>query len=257
MAPLQLHHISDGPADAPAVLFGPSLGTDLHLFDAQVAALSDRYRCIRFDLPGHGSSPDADGDLTIAALAEGALAAADAEGVERFHYVGVSIGGAIGQWLAVHAADRVRSIAVLATAARFPNPDAWPQRAATVRAEGTGAMVASRPGTWYVEDWARRDPAGERWLLDMLRAARPEGYAACCAAIGAFDVRADLGSVSVPALVVAGADDPATPPSSLREIAVGIPGARYAEVADSAHLLNVERPDEVNAHLLDHLTAHP
>lgn len=246
MAPLQLHHTADGPEDAPAVLFGPSLGTDLHLFDAQVAALSDRYRCVRFDLPGHGSSPDATGNLTVADLAEGALAAADAEGVGEFHYVGVSIGGAIGQWLGVHGGARVRSIAVLATAARFPNPDAWPQRAATVRAEGTGAMVASRPGTWYVEDWARRDPAGERRLLDMLRATRPEGYAACCAAIGAFDVRADLGSVTVPALVVAGAEDPATPPSSLREIADGIPGARYAEVADAAHLLNYERPGEVN-----------
>ncbi|ALE75347.1 adhesin [Pseudonocardia sp. EC080610-09] len=252
---LDLHHVVDGPADAPAVLFGPSLGTDLHLFDAQVAALSDRYRCVRFDLPGHGGSPDADGDLTIADLAAGALAAADAAGVTAFHYVGVSIGGAVGQWLGVHGGERVRSIAVLATAARFPNPDSWPQRAATVREQGTEAMVASRPGTWYVEDWARRDPAGETRLLDMLRAARPGGYAACCAAIGAFDIRDELGSVAVPALVVAGADDPATPPSCLREIADGIPGARYAEVPDSAHLLNYERPAEVDALLAEHLDA--
>ncbi|MEQ3551100.1 3-oxoadipate enol-lactonase [Pseudonocardia nematodicida] len=250
MAP-QLHHVVDGPENAPVVLFGPSLGTDLHLFDAQVAALSDRYRCVRVDLPGHGGSPDATGDLTIADLAEGALAAA---GVDSFHYVGVSIGGAIGQWLGVHAQPRVRSLAVLATAARFPGPDTWPQRAATVREKGTEAMVASRKGTWYVEDWARRDPAGETRLLDMLRATKAEGYAACCAAIGAFDVRADLGTITAPTLVVAGADDPATPPSSLREIADGIPGARYAEVADAAHLLNYERPDEVNTLLREWLS---
>ncbi|MEJ8278877.1 3-oxoadipate enol-lactonase [Pseudonocardia spirodelae] len=252
MAP-QLHHVADGPSDAPVVLFGPSLGTDLHLFDAQVAALSDRFRCVRFDLPGHGESAPVTGDLTIADLGAGALAAADAAGAGAFHYVGVSIGGAIGQWLAVHGGDRVRSVAVLATAARFPNPDSWPQRAATVRAEGTAAMVGSRPGTWYVADWARRDPEGERRLLDMLRAADDESYAACCAAIGAFDIRAELGSVSVPALVVAGADDPATPPASLHEIADAIPGARYAEVADSAHLLNYERPGEVTALLEEHL----
>lgn len=252
---LDLHHVVDGPADAPAVLFGPSLGTDLHLFDAQVAALSDRFRCVRFDLPGHGDSAPVTGDLTIADLGRGALAAADAAGIADFHYVGVSIGGAVGQWLGVHGGERVRSIAVLATAARFPNPDSWPQRAATVRADGTAAMVGSRPGTWYVESWAQRDPAGEQRLLDMLRASDDESYAACCAAIGAFDIRAELGGVSVPALAVAGADDPATPPSSLHEIADAIPGARYAEVADSAHLLNYERPDEVNALLTEHLTA--
>ena len=258
---LHLHHVVDGPSEpgtaAPAILFGPSLGTDLHLFDHQVDALADRFRCVRVDLPGHGSSPDADGDLTIEDLARGALAAADAAGVAEFHYVGVSIGGAIGQWLGAHGGDRVRSIAVLATAARFPNPDVWPQRAAAVREHGTGVMADSRPGTWYVEDWARRNPAGERRLLDMLRATKPQGYAACCAAIGAFDIRADLPSVSVPALAVAGADDPATPPSAVREIADGISGARYAEVADAAHLLNVERPDEVNTLLADHLHAQP
>lgn len=254
---LDLHHVVDGPADpgtdAPTLLFGPSLGTDLHLFDPQVAALADRYRCVRFDLPGHGSSPDASGDLTIEDLARGALAAADAAGVSEFHYVGVSIGGAIGQWLGAHGGDRVRSIALLATAARFPNPEAWPQRAATVREQGTEAMVASRSGTWYVEDWARRNPEAEQRLLDMLRAAKPEGYAACTSAVGAFDIRAELASISVPALVVAGADDPATPPAVVREIATGIAGARYAEIADAAHLLSYERPDEVNALIEEHL----
>ena len=254
---LDLHHVVDGPADpgteAPTLLFGPSLGTDLHLFDPQVAALADRYRCVRFDLPGHGSSPDASGDLTIEDLARGALAAADAAGVGEFHYVGVSVGGAIGQWLGAHHGDRVRSIALLATAARFPNPQVWPQRAAAVREQGTGAMVDSRPGTWYVEDWARRNPEAEQRLLDMLRAAKPEGYAACTSAVGAFDIRAELASISVPALVVAGADDPATPPAVVREIATGIAGARYAEIADAAHLLSYERPDEVNALLEEHL----
>ena len=88
---LDLHHVVDGPADGPAVLFGPSLGTDLHLFDAQVAALSDRFRCVRFDLPGHGDSAPVTGDLTISELGRGALAAADAAGIGDFHYVGVSI----------------------------------------------------------------------------------------------------------------------------------------------------------------------
>ena len=228
-------------------MLGPSLGTDVHLFDAQAAAFADRFRIVRFDLPGHGDSPDPDGDLSIADLGNAVLDLVDGP----FHYAGVSLGGAIGQWLGVHS-DRLESLAVLATAAKFPNPSSWPERAATVREKGTEAMVASRPGTWYVEDFARRDPDGAERLLDMLRATSAEGYAACCVAIGGHDVRADLPSISVPTLAVAGADDPATPPSSLREIADGIPGARYAEVANSAHLLNVERPDEVNALLAEH-----
>lgn len=245
---MRLHHRTDGPDGAPVLVLGPSLGTDLHLFDAQVAAFADRFRIVRVDLPGHGDSPDPDGELTIADLASGVL---DVVGDGSFHYAGVSLGGAIGQWLGAHT-DRLSSLAVLATAAKFPNPDSWPERAATVRESGTEAMVASRPGTWYVEDYARRDPDGAERLLAMLRATSAEGYAACCAAIGGHDVRTALGSVSVPALAVAGAQDPATPPSCLREIADGIPGAHYAEVPGTAHLLNAERPDEVNALLAEH-----
>lgn len=252
---MELHHVVDGPADAPVILFGPSLGTDLHLFDPQVEALSDRFRCVRFDLPGHGSSPDASGEFGIADLSRAALAVADAAGAARFHYAGVSVGGAVGQWLGVHAPDRLRGLAVFATAARFPNPDSWPQRAATVREQGTEAMVASRPGTWYVEEWARRNPGAERRLLDMLRAARPGSYAALCTAIGDFDLRAELGTVTAPTLAVAGAADPATPPSCLREIADGVPGARYAEVPGTAHLLTYENPRDTTDLLARHLQA--
>lgn len=248
---MRLHHRTDGDEGSPTLVLGPSLGTDLHLFDAQVAAFADRFRILRFDLPGHGESPDPDGDLTIADLG---AAVVDVVGDHPFHYAGVSLGGAIGQWLAAHT-DRLQSLAVLATAARFPNPDQWPERAATVRENGTEAMVASRTGTWFVEDFARRDPDGAERLLDMLRATSAEGYAACCLAIGGHDVRSDLASISVPALAVAGADDPATPPSCLHEIADGIPGARYEEVPGTAHLLNAERPDEVNALLAAHWDA--
>jgi 3-oxoadipate enol-lactonase len=247
---MRLHHQTDGDESSPTLVLGPSLGTDVHLFDAQVAAFAGRFRIVRFDLPGHGGSPDPDGDLTIADLGAAVLELVDGP----FHYAGVSMGGAIGQWLGVHS-DRVRSLAVLATAARFPNPDQWPERAATVREKGTEAMIPSRTGTWFVEDYVRRDPEGAERLLDMLRATSDEGYAACCLAIGGHDVRADLGSVAVPTLAVAGAEDPATPPSSLREIADGIPGARYEEVPGAAHLLNAEKPAEVNALLAAHWDA--
>ncbi|WP_219417813.1 3-oxoadipate enol-lactonase [Pseudonocardia nigra] len=251
-----LHHVIDGPDDAPVLLLGPSLGTDVGLFDAQAAALADRYRVVRFDLRGHGGSPAAPGPYTIADLAGDVLALADRLGADTFHYGGVSIGGAIGQWLGIHHGDRLGTLTICASAARFADPDSWPARAATVREKGTEAMVASRPGTWYTHDFAREQPAAAERLLDMLRATDDESYAGCCEAIGAFDVRAELGRIAVPTLVIAGADDPATPVETVRAVADGIPGAEFVVVPHAAHLPTAERPDAVTDALRAHLDRH-
>lgn len=250
---LDLHHVIDGPADAPVLVLGPSLGTDLHLFDSQVTALADRYRIVRFDLPGHGGSPAPAGPYTITAMAGDVVGLLDRLDVASFHYAGVSIGGAIGQQLAIDHGARLRTLTVCASAARFADPDSWPVRAATVRAEGTEAMLASRPGTWYTHDFAHRKPDEAERLLDMLRATTDEGYAGCCEAIATFDARDRLGAIAVPSLVIAGADDPATPPAMVRVIADGIPGASFVVIPDAAHLVNAEQPDAINAALAKHL----
>lgn len=248
-----LHHRIDGPDTAPVLVLGASLGTDLHLFDAQVDALAGRYRVLRFDLPGHGETPAPEGPLTMASMAEGVIALLDRLGIDRFHYAGVSIGGAIGQQLALDHPDRVLSLAVLASAARFADPESWPKRAATVRENGTEAMVASRPGTWFVRSFAGTGEA--RRLLDMLRATTAEGYAGCCEAISTFDVRDRLAEVTVPVLAIAGAEDPATPPEMVRLIADTAANGRFEVVDDSAHLLNAEKPERVNELLTAHLAA--
>jgi 3-oxoadipate enol-lactonase len=254
---IDLHHVIDGPEDAPVLVLGPSIGTNLGLFDAQAAALADRYRVVRFDLPGHGGTPAPPGPYSIAGLAGDVIGLVDALGIERFHYGGVSIGGAIGQWLGIHHGDRLLSLTICASAARFADPESWPARAATVRAEGTEAMLASRPGTWFTHDFARERPAEAERLLDMLRATDREGYAGCCEAIATFDVRADLGRISVPTLVVAGADDPATTVEMMREIADGIPGAEFVVVSHAAHLVNAEQPQVVTDALAAHLARQP
>ncbi|MHA6800178.1 3-oxoadipate enol-lactonase [Bounagaea algeriensis] len=245
--------VFDGPVDAPVVVLGPSLGTTTGLFDAQVAALADRYRIVRFDLPGHGGAPTAPGPYTISGMAGEVLALLERHGIERFHYAGVSIGGAIGLQLALDAGDRLVSLTVCASAARFADPSAWPDRAAKVRAEGTEAMLASRPGTWYTHDFARNAPDETERLLAMLRATAAEGYAGCCEAIAAFDVRERLGEIRVPTLALAGAEDPATPPAMLQQITDAVPGSRLAVVPNTAHLLNAEAPGAVNHELAAHL----
>jgi 3-oxoadipate enol-lactonase len=250
-----LHTVLDGPADAPVLVLGPSLGTTLGLFDAQVAALAETYRIVRFDLPGHGGSPAPAGPYTIAGMASDVLAAMEKHGIGRFHYVGVSIGGAIGLRLALDHGDRLLSLAVCASAARFADPPSWPVRAATVRAEGTEAMVASRAGTWYTQAFALAYPREEARLLDMLRTTTREGYAGCCEAIGTYDVRDRLGEITVPTLAVAGEADPATTPEMMREITDAVGEARLVVVPEAAHLLNAERPEVVNPALAEHLAA--
>jgi 3-oxoadipate enol-lactonase len=245
-----LHTTADGPLDAPVLVLGPPLGTDTAMFECQVAALAGRFRVVRVDLPGHGRSTDPEGAVTIGDLAEGVLAAV--EGAGRFHYAGVSIGGAIGQWLGVHHPDRLLTLAVMATAAQFPDPPSWGRRAATVRAEGTEAMVTSRPGTWYTNGFAERQPGTAKALIDMLRATSAEGYAACCEAIGEFDLRDGLTRISAPTLVIAGEDDPATPVDTVRVIADRVAGSTFT-VLPGAHLINVEAAEAVNGALFAHL----
>src|ERR671921_2980353 len=219
----RLDAVEDGPAGAPVLVLGSSLGTDTGLFDPQVADLADTHRVVRYDLRGHGGSQVVPGPCTIADLAGDVLALLDDLDVDRFCYAGVSIGGAIGQQLALTVPDRLDRLAIIASAARFADPPSWAVRAQQVREQGTEFLVPSRTGTWFTAPWGARHPGEAERLLAMLRTTPAEGYAACCEAIGSFDVRDRLGGISTPSLAIAGAQDPATPGDMVRLIAHGIP----------------------------------
>ncbi|MEV0601951.1 alpha/beta fold hydrolase [Streptomyces sp. NPDC050315] len=259
-APALLHHRLDGPEGAPPLVLGPSLGTSLTVWEPQLTELTRTHRVLRFDLPGHGGSPvgvlpdPAPGSTTVAHLTRLVLDVADHHGWRVFHYAGISLGGAIGAYLAVHHADRLASLAMVCSSARFGEPSGWRERAATVRAHGTAALLQPTPGRWFADPGTAAGPRGAALLGDLAAADRA-GYAACCDALAGYDVRSGLWSVAARTLVVAGRQDPATPPAHAREIADGIPGAALAEVAGAAHLAGVERPDAVNAALRVHLDA--
>ncbi|TNY36016.1 3-oxoadipate enol-lactonase [Thermomonospora catenispora] len=248
-----LHHRVDG-AGAP-LLLGPSLGTSLQVWAPQVPALARTHRVIRWDLPGHGGSPAAllPDRPAIADLGRLVLELADALGLDRFAYAGISLGGAVGAWLAAHHPDRIASLAIVCSAARFGEPAGWHERAALVRAEGTGPLVESSAGRWFTPGFADSPAAAD--LLEDLRSADPAGYAACCEALADCDLRDALPRITAPTLVIAGRDDPATPPAQARALADAIPGAGLVEVAGAAHLAGVERPGPVTAALVDHLSA--
>jgi 3-oxoadipate enol-lactonase/4-carboxymuconolactone decarboxylase len=246
-----LHHRAEGPASAPPLLLGPSLGTSTALWDGVAPELAVSHRVIRWDLPGHGgSSPDLIGPgATVADLADLVLALADALGLERFAYAGVSLGGAVGLHLAVHHPGRVSSLAVLCSSAHFDTGNgakAWEERAARVRAEGVEWLAANADSRWFTPGFTVPG------LVEDQRRADPDAYAACCEALAAYDLRAELPRIAAPTLLLAGREDPATPPAHLREIADAVPGAALVELPGASHLAPAERPEAVLTALRGH-----
>lgn len=250
----ELHHEIAGPAQAPVVLLGNSLGTNLEVWDRQVPALAGRLRVVRFDHRGHGRSPAPPGPYEIADLAGDVLALMDRLGLQRAHYCGLSIGAMVGMWLAIRAPERIDRLVLMCTAAHLPPASAWAQRARAVLAAGSTEPVAdSVVDRWLTPPFAQEHPDVRAWLREMLVAQPADGYAACCGAIERMDLRADLPRISAPTLVISGADDPASAPEHQALIAEAIPRARLEVVADAAHLASVQQPQVVNRLVAEHL----
>jgi 3-oxoadipate enol-lactonase len=251
-----LHHRLDGPASAPPLLLGNSLGTSLELWDGVLAELDGCVRAVRFDHRGQGASPEPPGPYAIADLGADTLALMDDLGIERASYCGVSIGGMVALWLAAHAPGRIDRLVVCCSSAHLGNPEAWAQRAAIVRAAGsTAPIVDAVTARWLTPGYAAEHPGVAAALRAMLRASPPVGYAACCGALEHLDLRAELGMVRAPTLVVGGAGDEAIPPVHQRAIADGIAGARLELLHPAAHIPMAERPDAVAALIREHLEA--
>lgn len=248
-----LQYRFDGPEDAPVLILGPSLGTTWHMWDRQIPELTRHWRVLRFDLPGHGGAPayPASGAADLAARL---LATVDALGVDRFGYAGCSLGGAVGAQLALDHPQRVSSLALVSCSARHVTPDFWRQRGVVVRTNGLDPMANSTPERWFTTGFASAQPAIVEWAVQMVRTTDPGCYIAACEAMAVFDIRDDLSRIGVPALVVAGAEDEATPPADARALVAGIPDARLAIVPGASHLVPVEQPGAVSELLIRHLT---
>lgn len=241
-----------GPAEAPVLVLGPSLGTTNRLWQAQLGVLARTHRVVRYDLPGHTGVPAPPGPYTVERLGRSVLELLDGLGVDRFGYAGVSIGGVLGVWLASEVPERVDRLALLNTAARVGTPDSWRNRATAVRTQGLASLAETIVARWFSPTTAARSPELVAEYRDTLATVDAEGYAGCCDALEAADLRTRLAAVTAPTLVLTGADDPVVSAADAAALARGISGARLETVAATAHLSCVERPDAVRRLLADH-----
>jgi 3-oxoadipate enol-lactonase len=251
---VRLHYELSGPADAPVVVLGNSLGTTTALWEPQLPMFHEFFRVLRFDHRGHGGTPSTPGPYTIDDLGDDVLELLDSLGLQRVSYCGLSLGGMIGMWLAGHAPERIDRLALCCTAASFPSPQPWIARAATVRASGPGAIAAQVVSRWFTPALKEHSPEVVASFEAMLSGIDPEGYAGCCDALSKLDLRSVLPAIQAPTVVIAAAQDEATPTECARAIAEAIPGAELYIVGDAAHLANIEAADAVSVILHGHLT---
>ncbi|RMN25708.1 Alpha/beta hydrolase fold protein [Pseudomonas cannabina] len=253
----ELNYLLEGQPGAPVLVLSNSLGTDLHMWDNQIAAFTRHFQVVRYDTRGHGKSLVSEGSYSIEQNGRDVLALLDALQIEKASFCGLSMGGLIGQWLAINAPQRLQRVVLCNTAAKIGNPDIWNPRIETVLRDGQAAMVALRDASisrWFTPAFAVQQPAVVDRIVSMLAHTSPQGYAANCAAVRDADFRAQLAGIKLPTLVVCGTEDAVTTPADGRFMVERIQGAQSVELP-AAHLSSVEAGQSFTAPVLAFLTA--
>lgn len=240
-----------GPAGAPLVVLGPSLGTSTILWETVTPLLNARYRVCAWDLPGHGAGPATTEPFSVGELAEGVATAVRERGERRILYAGVSLGGATGLELALRYPELIDAAAIVASGAQLGAPDAWRERAETVRAQSTSVLIIPSAQRWFAPGSMEREPDLSGRLLHVLQDADDESYALCCEALAAYDVRSRLGEIRVPVLALWGEHDAVAPEAKAAEIAHGVFDGRTVRLPGVAHLPPAEDPGATATALLD------
>jgi 3-oxoadipate enol-lactonase len=247
-----IHVETAGAAGKPPVVLAHSIGCDLTLWDRQIPALAEHFHVIRYDARGHGKSSAPPAPYTIEELAADALAVLDNLEVERARLCGLSLGGTLGQWLALHRPHRLHSLILSDTAARLGTVEGWQSRIDAVKGAGTSSIADMSMTRFFSDKFREREPQIVRNFHRILVETPDEGFAGCCAVLRDCDFRSQLTKISMPVLVMCGALDIPTPPSDSQELEAKIPGARLV-LLDAGHISAVEAPDAFNAALVDHL----
>ena len=249
-ATLEIHYAEDGPADAPALMFSNSLAANLSMWQDQAAHFSDRFRVIRYDQRGHGTSTVPAGPYTFDELGNDAVALLDALDIAVAHFVGLSMGGMTALGMALDHADRVASITACNCVAGY-GPDGvkvWEDRIASVSETGLEPILDATLERWFTAPTRAARPDEMAAVRSMIAATPLQGYLGCCGALKHLAYNDRLSGITVPSLFIAGTHDAGAPAAAMRDMHERVAGSRYVEL-DAAHVSNIERPAEFNAAL--------
>lgn len=245
-----------GPPGAPVVIFSHALATHLGMWEPQAAAVATRYRVLRYDTRGHGGSDAPAGPYTFSQLVEDARALLDGVGVESTHFAGISMGGMIGQWIALTHPERLQSLVLCGTSARTA-PEAreiWDERIALAAREGMAPHVEPTIGRWFTPRFVKEHPEVVDPLRAMMRDTDPQGFIGCAAAIKEHDALDRLSEIKVPTLIIVGEKDPGTPVATAEAIHERIAGSELVVLESASHLSNLEQAEAFNKVLLAFLS---
>ncbi len=249
----RLFYRLEGKADRPVLVLSHSIGTDLGIWAPQVEDLLPHFQVLRYDTRGHGASDVSPGEYSVERLGRDVLGLADALKVPRFAFCGLSLGGAVGQWLALNAPDRVTGLALANTSPQFGPRANWETRIRTVQEKGMAGIVDLVMQRFFSAETLARGDGYPDAIKSVLLGTDPAGYIGCCAMLRDVDHTRLLKDIRIPTLVIAGDRDVSTPWQGHGEIlAREIPGARALHLA-AAHLSNLERPRSFTVALLDFL----
>lgn len=242
-----------GAETGPPVVLHHSLAMNMSLWDELAAALAPKYRVIRFDARGHGQTQATKAPYTFEMLAADVVGLLDHLEINKAHFVGLSMGGMVGQWLGANAPERIERMVLTNTSSFFPDKAGWNERLKLVEEKGIAAFAAPNMARWFTAGFLERAPQAVAPIQAMFAATPLEGYLACGAAVRDMDHRALLPKITAPTLVIAGQHDGATPPEANEYIAKNIPGAEYMTL-DAAHMSSVEQRDAYTDAVLGFLT---
>jgi len=247
-----IHVEVEGPERAPVLMLSNSLGTDLHMWDEQVAPFTKHFRLVRYDRRGHGKSDVPKGPYSMARLGRDVVGVLDGLSIAKINWCGLSMGGMVGMWLGANAGSRIDKLILSNTSSYFPDKTMWDGRIKLVREKGLEGIVDANMERWFTKGFRDRAPQAMARMKTMFVATNVEGYIGCGEAIRDMDHRPLLAKINTPTLVIAGRYDLGTPLEAGEFIAQHMPNAKLA-VLDTAHIANMEQPKEYADTVLEFL----
>ena len=242
---ISMNYTLDGPASAPVATLSHSLATDLSMWDPQMKALTARYRVLRYDTRGHGGTEAPAAAYTLDQLADDARALLQALGIPKTHWIGLSMGGMIGQTLALKSPELFLSLSLCDTSSRIPAEakPLWQDRIKTAQTQGMEPLVEGTIARWFTAPFREQHKDVVDPVRAMIRRTPPQGYAGCCHAISALDLTDRLPALKLPTLIVVGEEDQGTPVAASQAIQAKIAGSQLEILKSAAHLANMEQPE--------------